>query len=74
MDYVDDWLYFTPNVENVYAITTYDNGNRVYEQYTNEWLIAGVWIGKRALVNAKDTSVKIASISKWKLSKLEPLE
>jgi hypothetical protein len=66
----DDWIYFTPNTEDVYTIFVYDDGNQTYEEYTNEWLINGKWRGKCALINVKDPSVKIHSISKWKLCKI----
>ena len=67
----DDWIYFTPNEEDVYTISVYDDGNKVYEQYDNKWLINGKWLGKRALVNVQNPSIKIMSISKWKLSKIQ---
>ena len=67
----DDWIYFTPNTEDVYSITVYDDGNQPYEAYTNKWLINGKWLGKCALINVKDPSVKIMSISKWKLNKIQ---
>lgn len=67
----DDWFFFTPNTQKIYYITVYDDGNQAYEQYVNEWLITGKWLGKRALVNVQNPSIKIDSISKWKLSKLQ---
>jgi len=66
----DDWLFFTPNTQKVYSITVYDDGNQAYEQYVNEWLIIGKWLGKRALVNVQNPSIIIDSISKWKLRKI----
>jgi len=66
----DDWLFFTPNTQKKYSITVYDDGNQAYEQYVNEWLIIGKWLGKRALVNVQNPSIIIDSISKWKLRKI----
>jgi len=65
-----DWFFFTPNAKNIYKINIYDDGNAVYEQYENEWLVYGEWRGKCALVNRYNPSVKIASISTWKISRL----
>jgi hypothetical protein len=63
----DEWVYFTPNTEDVYTITVYDDGNQEFKQYANEWLINGQWRGKCALINVKDPTITINSISKWKL-------
>jgi hypothetical protein len=46
--------------------------NEIYDNkiYKNEWLIAGHWGGKIRLINKKDPSVKVQSISKWKIIKI----
>lgn len=62
-----DWVFFTPNTDHIYIINIYDDGNKAYEQYLNEWVIYGKWKGKRALINLKNPSIKINSISRWKI-------
>jgi hypothetical protein len=67
---MDEWTYFTP-AEELYEITVFDDGHQMYERYENKWLIYGNnWQGKRALVNYKDPSIKINSISEWKIVRL----
>lgn len=54
-DYVtdvnDEWKFISPNMNRIYKILKYDDGLQVYEQYINEWVIYGKWLGKCALVN-----------------------
>lgn len=68
---MDEWTFYMPNAEEIYKIIIFDDGNEKYnnEIYQNEWLIAGHWRGKIRLINQKDSSVKIQSISKWKIIK-----
>lgn len=74
---MDEWTFYMPNAEEIYKIIIFDDGNEKYnnekynnEIYQNEWLIAGHWQGKIRLINQKDPSVKIKSISKWKIIKI----
>jgi len=64
-----EWNYFTPNENEIHNICTFDDGNHIYEEYPNEWLINGEWKGKVSLINSKYTSIKINSISRWKVVK-----
>jgi hypothetical protein len=65
-----EWNFFTPNIQEKYKINIYDDGNKKYEQYVNEWLLFGHWRGKCALVNANKSDIKINSISLWKIIKI----
>jgi len=65
-----EWTYFTPNENEIHNIFNFDDGNHIYEVYPNEWLINGEWKGKVSLINSKYNSIKINSISKWKMIKL----
>jgi hypothetical protein len=65
-----EWIYFIPNLQYIYKINVYDDGNQVYEQYINKWVIYGKWLGKCALVNYHNQSIKINSISRWKISRI----
>ena len=65
-----EWTYFTPNENEIHNIFNFDDGNHIYEAYPNEWLIDGEWKGKVSLINSKYKSIKINSISKWKMIKL----
>jgi hypothetical protein len=67
----DEWNYFLPTDKSpVYEINTFDDGNQKYHAYDNKWFITGTWNGKCALVNCLNPTVKITSISLWKLSKI----
>jgi len=68
---LDYWTYFEPNQQEIYTINTFDDGNKKYEVYENKWLVFGIWRGKYALVNRVVPSVKINSISQWKISIIE---
>jgi len=65
-----EWIYFLPDLEIVYKIIAYDDGNQVYEQYVNKWAIYGKWRGKCSLINIVNPSIKITSISKWKITRI----
>ena len=74
---MDEWTFYMPNAEEIYKIIIFDDGNEMYNNeicnndlYQNEWLIAGHWKGKIRLINRNDSSVKIQSISKWKIIKI----
>jgi hypothetical protein len=62
-----DWDYYEPKLEEEYCINTFDDGNEKYRGYVNVWHPYGEWRGKVALVNKFDTSIRIESISYWKL-------
>jgi len=62
----NEWIYFKPNKDKVFEITTFDDGNDKYTEFTNKWYVIGKWKGKVSLMNAIDSKVKIQSISSWK--------
>ena len=62
-----DWIYYEPRLGEEYSIRVFDDGNERYAGYVNSWHKYGEWRGKVALVNAVDRSIKIESISEWKL-------
>jgi len=63
----NNWNFFYPDANKVYAIHTFDDGNEIYQKYNNEWFIVGKWQEKVALLN-KENEVYINSISSWKLT------
>ena len=65
-----EWIFFTPNLQDIYEIYAYDDGNQSYEQYVNKWTINGKWRGKRALINIENPLIKISSISRWKIMRI----
>ena len=62
-----DWYYYEPRLGEEYSVRVFDDGNERYAGYVNVWQKYGEWRGKVALVNAVDRSIKIESISEWKL-------
>ena len=64
---MDNWEFFAPDKSVVYEITNFDDGNGRYENYVNQWYIYGTWRGKVAIINAQDQTVRVDSISGWKL-------
>ena len=62
-----DWDYYAPRLREEYSISVFDDGNEKYMGYVNVWHKYGEWRGKVALVNKVDRSIKIESISAWKL-------
>ena len=62
-----EWVYFDPNMDVVFKITVFDDGNDKYKEYYNEWHIIGEWRGKVSLMNAFNSKVQIKSISRWKI-------
>jgi len=67
----DDWCYFIPKTNITYTINVFDDANERYELYTNEWFLFGRWRGKCALVNKVNPTVKINSISEWKIDPIK---
>ena len=65
-----DWLFFPPNPEHIYKIIVYDDGNQRYQQYGNEWLVNGTWMGKCSLINYQNQLIVVPSISKWKICRV----
>lgn len=65
----NEWKIISPNMNKIYKILKYDDGLQPYEQYINEWVIYGKWLGKCALVNYHNQSIRINSISRWKIMK-----
>ena len=66
---INEWNYFEPNQQEIYTIHIFDDGNNQFEIYENKWLVFGTWRGTYAIVNKANPTVKINSISTWKLSK-----
>jgi hypothetical protein len=66
-----DWYYFPPSTEQIFKIMVFDDGNQVYETYENKWLMFGKWRGKRALQHFANPAIKINSISRWKIIKID---
>jgi len=66
----NSWHYFQPNVNTLYSIKVFDDGNIYYKTYKNEWVVYGTWMGKSALLNCENQAIKIESISNWKLERL----
>jgi hypothetical protein len=66
----DEWTFYEPDKE--YMITKFDDGNERYGWFPNRWRKYGDWRGKVAVVNAYDPTVRIVSISAWKLCNIEP--
>jgi hypothetical protein len=66
----NEWNYFTPNEKQLYKVSVFDVGNQTYAHYVNKWLINGEWEGKISLINVESPSIRIGSISRWKVVKL----
>ena len=62
-----DWIYYEPRLGEEYSIRVFDDGNERYAGYVNSWHKYGEWRGKVALVNSVDRTVRVESISEWKL-------
>ena len=61
------WVYYEPLEGEEYSIRVFDDGNDRYAEYVNVWHKYGEWRGKVAIVNSVDRTVRIDSISAWKL-------
>lgn len=66
----NEWSFFNPNIEELYAIHTFDDGNEKYKQFNNEWYIIGTWKEKVCLLNKQEKTI-VYSISKWKTTKID---
>jgi len=66
----NNWIFFEPDTSNVFEITNFDDGNDKYKRHVNQWLVYGRWLGKVALVHAKNPGIRIESISQWKTEKI----
>jgi hypothetical protein len=66
----DEWTFYEPKTECM--IHMFDDGNEKYSLFPNRWRQYGDWRGKVALVNAHDATVRITSISAWKICNIEP--
>ena len=60
------WTFVPPNESQVLMINVFDDGNERFEQYENEWILFGTWLGKIAIYNKHEPSIILQSISKWK--------
>ena len=58
---------YKPNEAKIYEINTFDDGNEKYQQFVNEWLMIGEWLGKVRLINRENKKIIIHSISRWKI-------
>jgi len=66
----NEWTFVPPNESQVFMINVFDDGRDQFEQYENEWVLFGTWLGKFALYNKNEPSVILQSISNWKTIKL----
>ena len=62
-----EWNLYKPNEAKIYEINTFDDGHEKYQQFVNEWLMIGEWLGKVRLINRENKKVIIHSISRWKI-------
>ena len=62
-----EWNIYKPNETKTYEINTFDDGNEIYQQFVNEWLMIGEWRGKVRLINREKQKIIIHSISRWKI-------
>jgi hypothetical protein len=62
-----DWIYYEPRCSEEYSVRVFDDGNERYAGYVNVWHKYGEWRGKIAIVNSVDRTVRLESISEWKL-------
>ena len=62
-----EWNIYKPNETKIYEINTFDDGNEKYQQFVNEWLMIGEWLGKVRLINLENKKIIIHSISRWKI-------
>ncbi len=62
-----EWNLYKPNEDKIYEINTFDDGNEKYQQFVNEWLMIGEWLGKVRLINLENKKIIIHSISRWKI-------
>ena len=61
-----EWTFVPPIESQVLMINVFDDGKERYEQYENEWILFGTWMGKIAIYNKNRSSIILQSISKWK--------
>ena len=66
----NDWTFFNPDVDKIFAINTFDDGNEKYSKYNNEWYVIGNFNEKVCLLNTKEKII-IHSISQWKITKID---
>ena len=70
-----DWAIFVPITSKTYKIRLFDDGLDKYACYPNRWWVYGDnQRGKVAVVNAYDETVRIGSISEWKMDVLTATE
>lgn len=57
------------NRGTIVEIHTFDDGNQIYKQYKNKWIIDDIMYkgGKLKLKNEDDNNIIIYSISSWKV-------
>lgn len=70
LDGCADITEFTPIEDpNLYTINMFDDGNSCYKKYTNRWRLTHTNNkGKVSLCNRDDPTVRIHSISEWKIA------
>ena len=66
----DEWIFFT-EPKTIVSIDTFDDGNEIYQYYTNSWFVIGEWRGKVALRNIANPTIEISSISEWKTIRMQ---
>lgn len=67
----EDWIFIFPNLNKLYEIDIFDDGNERFNIYDNTWVKFGEWRGKVALFNYYSRDIIIRSISEWKLKEKE---
>ena len=67
----EEWVFIFTNLNKLYEIHTFDDGNDELTKYDNSWVKYGEWRGKVALFNYYARDIKIRSISGWKLKEKE---
>tara|TARA_Y100000992_G_scaffold165082_1_gene110848 strand:- start:2 stop:295 length:294 start_codon:yes stop_codon:yes gene_type:complete len=63
------WDMITPDINEIWEVTTFDDGNSRMSRVPNCWIIYGSWKDKVAIINTHNPNTRIPSISLWKLSR-----
>ena len=66
-------MFDLPKINQIVKINVFDDGRREFEKYINQWKVTKTMFkgGKIELININDETVKINSISSWKVKVLE---
>ena len=63
----NEWDMITPDITEIWEVTTFDDGNARMSRVPNSWIIYGSWKGKVAIINTSNPNTRIPSISMWKI-------